>query len=82
MDVVANGITMWFQLVFLKPDGQIIEVKASPWCETTKWTQMTLYGKNLWELKAGGIKKVGFAGKKNHIEGSVNMWLKIDEGEQ
>jgi|JI8StandDraft_2_1071088.scaffolds.fasta_scaffold315766_2 hypothetical protein len=39
---------------------------------------MTLYGKKLWELTAGGFKKIEFSGKKNHIEGSVVMRVKVD----
>lgn len=38
---------------------------------------MTLYCKNTWELKAGGQKEVQFWGKKNHIEGSVVMKVKV-----
>lgn len=56
MEGSANGITMWFELVFRKGDGEIVEVKASPWCEGTKWTQMTLYTKNMCQLQAGGYK--------------------------
>lgn len=77
----TNGLTLWFEIEFNKGEDGKVEVKASPWCESTRWTHMTLYFKSLMEIKAGESKQLVFSGKKNHLEGSANIKLKIGEME-
>lgn len=55
-----------------------MDVKASPWCEGTRWTHMTLYFKTPIELEAAQKKQVSFSGKKNHLEGSAIIKLKVE----
>lgn len=73
---------MWFEIEFSKGEDGKVDVKASPWCEATRWTHMTLYFKKVLELKAGQNKEVVLVGKKNHIEGSAMIQLKIDKEEE
>ena len=74
----ANGLSFWFEIEFNKGDGGKVDVKASPWCEGTRWTHMTLYFKTPIELEAAQKKQVSFSGKKNHLEGSAIIKLKVE----
>lgn len=82
LDHKTNGISLWFEIEFNKGEDGRIEVKASPWSENTRWTHMTLYFKEMMDLKAGETKNLVFVGKKNHLEGNAVIKLKIDDHEE
>lgn len=57
-------------------------IDASPWCEETRWSHLTLYTKDIWELAAGQAKKIELMAKKSYIVGNVSVKLKINGKEE
>lgn len=72
----ANGLSFWFEAIF----DQGIEkqdIKASPWVESTKFTQVTLYWPEVEELK-GGKLRIRVKGQKFPKEGYSKIGTEVD----
>ena len=63
----ANGVVFWFEAAF-EHGVEKKDIKASPWVESTKFTQSTLYWPTVESYKGGSLR-VRVRGKKYPLEG-------------
>lgn len=72
----ANGIAFWFEAVFEDTVGKI-DLKASPWVDSTKFTQVTLYWPEVFDYN-GGKLRIRLKGEKHPKQGYSVISTEID----
>ena len=72
----ANGLTFWFEVQF-NLGIEKNQIKASPWVESTKFTQVTLYWPIVEEFRGGKVR-IRVKGQKYPKEGYSLITTEVD----
>jgi hypothetical protein len=72
----GNGLVFWFEANF-EHGIEKKDIKASPWVESTKYTQVTLYWPTVEEYK-GGKLRIRVKGQKYPKEGYSIISTEVD----